>query len=166
MFHTRKNIYFPLPPVILDGTPIAYNYILKFLGVMIDYKITWKAHINLIQKKISRACGILYTIRNKITKEVARLIYFAIAYPYLNYCNLVWGCCYPTLTNKLFITQKKLIRCILRKRRDAPSNPLFKELKLLKIHEVIKLNLATFVLKSRNDLITCSIQFNARVHGP
>ena len=143
MFHTRKNIYFPLSPVLLNETPIAYNYTLKFLGIMVDFKLTWRPHLQLIQRKLSSACGILYNIRNKITIEVARTIYFAIAYPYLNYCTVLWGGAYQTSINKLFITQKKLVRCILRKRRDAPSNPLFRQLNFLKVGEIIKSQIAT-----------------------
>ena len=54
----------------------------------------------------------------------------------------------------------------MRKRRDAPSNPLFKNLKLLKFNDICKVNLAAFVFKTLNNLITHSIQFNARFIGP
>ena len=33
MLHTRKNIYFPLPPILLNDIPISYNYIFKLLGI-------------------------------------------------------------------------------------------------------------------------------------
>ena len=54
----------------------------------------------------------------------------------------------------------------MRKKRDTPSNPLFKELKLLKINEIIKLNTAVFVFKVLNNLTASSIQFQARLNGP
>ena len=166
MLHTRKNIYFPLPPILLNEVPIPYNYTLKFLGVILDFKLTWKAHIQTVQKKLSSACGIFYNIRNKITKDVAKAIYYAIVYPYLHYCNIVWGGSYQTSLNRINITQKKLVRCIMRQRRDAPSNPLFKQLKLLKFDDILKLDLSTFVFKTINHLIITSVEFNARVVGP
>ena len=32
----------------------------KCLGVMIDDKLTWKHHIDLVKSKLSRSCDILY----------------------------------------------------------------------------------------------------------
>ena len=40
MVLTRKNIIFPLAPVMLQNNPIPYNYKFKFLGVMIDFKLS------------------------------------------------------------------------------------------------------------------------------
>ena len=166
MIHTRKNITFPLPPIFLDRVAIPYNFTFKLLGVIIDYKLTWKPHMQSMQKKLSSACGILWNLRNKINREVAKAIYFAIAYPYMHYCSIVWGNSYQTSLNRLFVTQKKLLRIMLKQRRDAPSNPLFKQLKMLKLDDVIKVNLAIFVFKTINNLVSTSIQFNARFVGP
>ena len=39
-------------------------------------------------------------------------LYDSFAYPYLNYCNQVWGNNYPTVIYKLVFMQKKLVRII------------------------------------------------------
>ena len=41
----------------------------KFLGVLIDYRLNWKSHIQYITNKISKTCGILYQIRETLTEE-------------------------------------------------------------------------------------------------
>ena len=166
MLHTRKNIYFPLPPILINNIPISFNYTFKLLGIIIEFKLTWKPHIQAVQKKISSACGILFNLRNKINRDVAKTIYYTIAFPYIHYCNIIWGGSYQTFIGKLFITQKKLVRCIMRKRRDTPSNPLFKQLNILKLEDVIKVSSASFVYKSTNNLINTSISFHARFIGP
>ena len=137
----------------LNDVSISFNYTFKLLGIIIDFKLTWKPHIQAVQKKISSACGILFNLRNKINIDVANAIYYAIAFPYIHYCNIIWGGSYQTFIGKLFITQKKLVRCILRKGRDTPSNPLFKQLNILKLEDVIKVSSASFVYKSINNLI-------------
>ena len=44
----------------------------KFLGVIIDEKLTWKDHISLVRSKLAKTVGILYLTRfNKIATQGA-----------------------------------------------------------------------------------------------
>ena len=162
MIFAKNNIYYPLPPLKLYATPIAYNHYVKFVGIFIDAKLSWNFHILFIQNKLARASGILYTLRNKITRSIARTIYYSIAYPYLTYCNIVWGSSYQTNLKKLVTGQKRLIRIIMKRSRTSPSNPLFNKLKLLKLNAIIKLNTALFIYKTINNLIFSPIPFTIR----
>ena len=136
--------------MVLNDKPLAYNYSFKYLGLYIDFKLNWRFHVRKIQSKISSACGILYLIRNKLTRSVARTIYLSLALPYLNYCNTIWSSCSPTIMQSLFISQKKMIRLIMKKNRFETSTPLFKKLNLLKLNDINKVCNATFVYKFIN----------------
>ena len=116
MLFTRRNFYFPLPPVILDDQKIAYNYTFKFLGLLLDFKLNWITYIKKVQSKLSNVGGVLYLIRNKITRSVARLLYMALAYPHINYCNILWASSANIHLESLFVTQKKHIRRIMKKK--------------------------------------------------
>ena len=164
MLFSRKVIYFPLPILYLNESPIAYNYSFKFLGLYLDFKLNWKHHIHHLRSKLSSVCGILYSIRNKITREVAKLIYYSIAYPHLNYCNIVWTSCYPTLTQSIASIQNKLIRIITKKNRWTPSAPLYHQLKVLKLADINKLNTAVFVYKSINNIVNSPIHYQYRIN--
>ena len=166
MVFSRRNLYFPLSPVVLQGNPIPYNYSFKFLGIILDFKLNWKLHVQKVQSKLSRVCGILYRLRNKLTRTISRMIYLSLDYSYLIYCNSVWSSCHKTVCNSLFVTQKKIIRTIMRKRRWEPSTPLFKILNLLKLDDICDLNSIIFVFKSLNELIPSPIDFVARQAGP
>ena len=166
MLFTRRNLYFPLSPVTLDDKPIPYNFNFKFLGLLLDFRLNWIPHIKRVQSKISSACGVLHQIRNKLTRSVARIIYMALAYPYLNYCNTLWASSANSHIDSLFKTQKKIIRKIMKKRRTEPSTPLFKKLNLLKLTDVNNLNAGIFVFKSLNNLIPSPINFESRIIGP
>ena len=162
MIFSRKNIYYPLPPLKLYGNPIPYTHQFKLLGIIIDPKLSWTDHIKLIQSKLSRACGILYTLRNKISRSIARLLYLNIAYPYLIYGNIIWTSCYNSKILKLIRTQKRLIRIIMQKNRNTPSNPLFQRLNLLKINEINEYCTALYVYKAINNHIYSPISFRFR----
>ena len=56
--------------------------------------------------------------------------------PYITYCNIVWGNCGSTKINPILNLQKRAVRLITNSRYLSPSNPLFHQLKLLKIDDI------------------------------
>ena len=63
----------------------------KFLGVILDHKLSFKNHIDLVLSKISRHSGILYKIKSCLPIATRLNYYFAFIYPYLSYNVIVWG---------------------------------------------------------------------------
>ena len=63
----------------------------NFLGIIIDECLTWNEHIAQVAKKIIRGSGIIARIRHFVNRNAAKLIYYALAYPYLIYGNFVRG---------------------------------------------------------------------------
>ena len=166
MVFTRRNLIFPLPPVLLADQPLPYNWSFKFLGLILDVKLSWSNHLHRIRSKVSSACGILYSIRSKITRSVAKIIYSSLFLPYLQYCNILWASCTVSKMQSIFICQKRIVRLILKKSRWEPSSPLFKRLKLVKLQDFNKVNSAQFVYKAVNGLIPSPITFAVRAPGP
>ena len=166
MVLTRKHIYYPMSPVILSGIPVPYSYYFKFLGLYLDTKLSWNYHLNRIRSKLSSSCGIMYRLRNKLTRSVARMIYLSLCLPYIQYCNTIWTSCARSKLQSILTVQKKIIRFIMRKSRLQPSSPLFKKLNLLKLNELIDLNAALFVFKTINGLIPSPISFIHENPGP
>ena len=68
----------------LEGKLITRESQTKFLGVIIDDKLNWKAHISYISGKISRAIGVIIKARN-LGKDALSL-YYTLIFPYLTYC--------------------------------------------------------------------------------
>ena len=42
---------------------------LKFLGVMIDDNMTWKTHVELVEKRISKSVGILFKVSRSLNSK-------------------------------------------------------------------------------------------------
>ena len=57
-------------------------------------------------------------------------------YPYLIYRNHVWGLACKTYMNKLFLLQKGIIWIIAGVNRRPHTDPIFKDLKLLKCNDI------------------------------
>lgn len=63
----------------------------KFLGVVIDNKLNWKSHINILKSKISKIVAILYKIKPCVNQNALYILYNSLILPYLNYCVEIWG---------------------------------------------------------------------------
>ena len=155
-----------MPPIIVDNTSIPYNHVVKFLGLLLDSKLSWKPHIQSVRSKLSSACGVFYQIRSKINISIAKTIYYTIAFPYLNYCCTAWSSAHTSHLQILSSTQRRLIRLIMKRGRRTETNLLFKQLRLLKTSDIFKLNCLLFVYKSINRITVSPIVFNEQVDRP
>ena len=117
----------------LNNVTISRVYVTKFLGVQIDEKLTWNAHIDYTCKKLAKCIGILCKARRQFNKPTLISLYYSFAYPYLIYCNHVWGNTYPSNLNKMFILQKKLIRVVSCSEYLAHTGPLFEQYGILSL---------------------------------
>ena len=66
-------------------------------------------------------------------------------HPYIHYGLALWGAAPEYLINDLFILQKKAIRLISNSEENAHTSPLFLNLKILKLQDIYKLQLANFI---------------------
>ena len=63
----------------------------KYLGVIFDRKLNWKAHIEYICGKISRTVGCLAKLRHSVDIETMREVYHALIHSYVRYGIIAWG---------------------------------------------------------------------------
>ena len=84
----------------------------KFLGVIIDEKLNWHAHIDYLSKKLRSITGVIKRIRLSVPRNSYKTIYSALFESHLSYGITVWGGANKTKINKLFILQKHCIRIL------------------------------------------------------
>ena len=147
IFSRRKSIERPSVNLKIDGECLSEVDKTKFLGVVIDNKLSWRDHINYISGKIARGIGILIKARAFINKDTLITLYYSFVYPYFLYCNHIWGSCCAKNLNRLFVLQKKAIRIICSANRRSHSAPLFKDLKLLNVWQINKFLIGQFMYK-------------------
>jgi len=129
----------------LAGTKIFESLKVKYLGIILDSKLSWKIHIDELCKKLGRTVGMLYKIRQQCNKRVLRSLYFSLFESHLSYGLPVWGSAKKALIQRLFILQKKAIRAIMFTEYDAHTSPLFKDLCILKIHDLFQYQISSIM---------------------
>ena len=109
-----------------------------------------------------------FRIRNLLPLDVLLCLYNALFLSFLQYGLIVWGQAYASHIEPIFRLQKKAVRAISFQPRLAPSLPIFKDLKLLKLSEIFELRLLTFVFDSVNKTSPSCFHnfflFNSSVH--
>lgn len=152
----------------IDNTTIDRVYVTKFLGVLIDDKLSWKDHINMIKSKLTKTIAIIYRAKYLLDKKSLFILYCSLFLPYLSYCCEVWGNAYTTYINGVYILQKKVVRIICKKNPLSHTNTLFYDLRILKLYDLIKLNISIVMFKANNKLLPDNLQFffNAKYTTP
>ncbi len=82
--------------------------------------------------KLARCIGILSKAKQVFPRLAMVYLYYTLAYPYLMYCNEVWGCVQESKLLKLNIIQKQMIKIICNVPYLEHTNNLFQELGVLK----------------------------------
>ena len=136
----------------------------KFLGVTYDDSLTFKHHINNLTLIISRHVALLYQTKNFMLQDILKVIYYAHIHPLLTYCNPIWCTTYPTYLIPLILQLKEIIRIITNSNYLEHTNPLFKQTKMLKLDDVSKLAIATFMYSNKNIIqnLLLSHDYNTR----
>ena len=63
----------------------------KFLGVIIDDKLSWVPHIEYLSNKLKSCIGIINRIRDNIPSPMHKSIYHTLFESHLTYGITVWG---------------------------------------------------------------------------
>ena len=106
-FGAKAHSSFGSNKISLNGVDIAKVSHAKFLGVLVDDKLTWKSHITHISNKVAKNIGILNKLRHRVPLNTLHTLYNTLLMPYFGYCNIIWGSTKPTRLDHLVKLQKK-----------------------------------------------------------
>ena len=88
---------------------------------MIDEKLKWTMHIDLVYKKLIRFVGIFYKLRAKLPAWCLQCIYYSYVHPYILYGIEIYANTWHTHLHKLIKLNNKLLR-ILQFKDNTTSN--------------------------------------------
>ena len=127
----RANIVKPI--LQIDGINIDSVDHFNCLGLTLDSRMTWNNHTTNISNKCSRTIAVLNRIKHVIPLIVRILLYNTLILPHFNYCITAWG----YQCDRIIKLQKKAIRIISISTYNAHTEPLLKNLRILKIQDIL-----------------------------
>ena len=157
IFSNRKE-YNNEYDIYIDQFKIIRVFSCKFLGVIIDSRLNWKEHIDIVKTKLLKCNGILYKASNILDTESLLMLYNTLFLPYMVYCCEVWGTsCYSNIASIIKL-QKKVIRIIFKVNRQSHTSPLFKKLNTLKFTDIVKLKIGCLMYKASINSLPNNLQ--------
>ena len=148
---TNCSIYF-------DGERIERVSETKFLGIIIDDKLSWKNHVSYLCKKLQKSMGILRKVKYLLKSSTLLTLYNSLFLPYMMYCCEVWGKAVNVCINKIVVLQKKVIRIVNKCKWDEHTSPIFKRLKLLKFKDIVNLSISVILYKAKHNMLPRNLQ--------
>lgn len=140
ILYSRRKFPDASPLVIkLNEKIIEEVKTVKLLGITFDQHLKWDHQITNIYNIVNSRLYLLKRIRNNLTHRCRIQFYYALIHPHFLYCCTLWGNASNELLNDLLKLQKRAARLILDKKPDAPSIELFRQLRWIPIHNLIKM---------------------------
>ena len=106
--------------------------------------------------------------KKRLNKDALVTLYYSFIYPYMTYCNNIWGPACISSLNKVIVLQKKTIRIICNVNQRAPTDSLFRDLKIIPFLDVNIYMISRFMFRYVNgrvpSLFCGYITSNASIH--
>lgn len=115
---------------------------IKYLGVLIDHKLSWYPQIQLISSRIRKFIWLFKTLRYVVpsshtsSRNLLNEIYFALVQSIITYCIPIWGGTYKTRFIEVERSQRALIKVMYFKKRCFPTQLLFEISNLLSVRKL------------------------------
>ena len=153
----RKIIDYDIK-IKIDGKKLIPSNHIKYLGVYIDCHLNWYVPTDVLSSKLSRAVGMLSKIRHYVPRNTLHSIYYAIFSSILNYGSIIWGQTSNNSIKRIETIQNKAIRIINFASYNSSTNHLYKESKILKFTDYIKLQNFLLVHDNINKKVPFALQ--------
>jgi hypothetical protein len=120
----------------LVGKVVKTVNCVKYLGVLVDQRLSFKDHISYVCKRVSKLTGLVYKVRDILIRDNLLLFYNYYVKPVIQYGVLVYG---GTSKNKLLpivLRQKRFLRGVFRLRFRDHVTCKFEAHSFLTVHEL------------------------------
>ena len=131
----------------MNETMISRSESVRYLGLLIDDKLNWSAHIHESSLQLARCCKMLYLTRNCVAEQTLIMLFYSFAHSRVSYGIAVWSTAAKKYLYEVELKSNNIVRIITWNKKFSHVIQLYKKIKLLKLKDVYKLELAKFMHK-------------------
>ena len=121
----------------------------RYLGMYIDEKLSWKYHVYNILKQLSKTSSSFKFIRNHVPHQCKKQLYYSFVHSKIIYGIEVYGNTNKSLLTKLQVIQNKILKILYKKDWYLSTNTLHKEINILKVNDLYNMSVLKFVHKCK-----------------
>ena len=148
IFHNYQRVIAneDIPDLKINDKHIERVSCFNFLGLTINEFMNWSTHSAKIANKISRTLGIMNRLKRYLPFSAMKLMYDSLILSHLQFGITCWGFEW----NRIFKLQKRALRIMTNSKYNAHTEPLFKELEMLKVSDIFDVQCMKFWYKFVN----------------
>lgn len=150
VFSPNPRLKTPKANIKIGEEKLEQVRVAKFLGILVDEKLTWKDHVVNLSKKVAKTIGIIGKARKYLSRKSLIQLYYAFAYPLLLYGNIIWGNSNQTTLGPIAKIQKIIVRMIANLPKYSSISGTFQKLEIIKIEDIYRLQATAFMHKAIN----------------
>ena len=157
LFRTKNDSNTPKINLKLNGVPIAEVPSAKYLGLILDQKLSYEEHIKHVDSKLIKGNVILAKVRHFVPVNILTNSYNAHIQPHIDYGLNLWGYAAQTFIDKIIRKQKKSIRIMCFKNSRESTELLFPSKNILPFHKNLQLQAGKLLWKAANSYLCPSL---------
>ena len=102
IFHSsRPSSHQIAPALIVDSVVVERVTSSRYLGLIVDDKLSWTNHITMVKGKVFPAIGIMYRFCKCLSINTLRMLYFSFMHSHFLYLIGIWGSCSRMTLNQV-----------------------------------------------------------------
>ena len=94
-------------PIIMNKSLLSKIQTHRYLGVILDSKMSWTQHIAYVNNKVAKGIGVMLKATPYLDRRSLVNLYKTYIYPYLIYCVESWGNAPNCHLDQLYVLQKE-----------------------------------------------------------
>lgn len=130
----------PTLQLLLEGTPVDFSSSVKYLGVTLDRRLTFREHIAQSRDKAARCLAALYPLigrRSRLSAANKLLIYKSAIRPIFTYASPVWISAALSNRKQLQVLQSKCLKLIFELPMRFPTIELHERAKIQLVSDFV-----------------------------
>lgn len=154
--HKNKK---PNKQIKMYGESLEITNKVKYLGLILDPKLSFTHHVLAITRKVNAAISILYPLicrSSVISQKNKSTIYNVCILPIILYACPIWSNTYKTNYSKLQTLQNKCLRMITNSQWDVKNEEIHKILNVQTLKETVK----TLTMKFYTEKLNLDVLLN------
>ena len=138
----------------LDNQNISQVSSCKYLGIILDSKLNFHAHLDSVVSKLKKASGVFFRASKFLPPDCKLTLYNTLILPHIDYCSTVWSTSLrKSDLARLQRIQNRAMRIILDCHPRTHITDMLDTLKWMSINQRLNFNLGIFLWKIVNDKV-------------
>jgi len=148
MLITNKHVSTESFVINVNRNRIERTVTYKYLGVIVDEKLTWKEHCKQLCSTISKYVGVMCKVKHYVNNQGLRMLYHSSVNSRTQYGIIAWGRAASCHLQPILVVLNRAMRCLnTDKLLTNKVTTMYKMQKILQLKDIYNLEVSKFMYK-------------------